>query len=238
MAPVATWAGVTRDDEPGCDDPARHRGTALRMVARDTVVTERVSRLVKRAGRRAVVVSGQHDYGRQLDGQLKLAHPPRTEDPKEGRRRGSGRSGRRARDHSSSRPVAASCDRVRRRAGAQLGAGREIRLALPVAPGEGCTTRALLAGSHCARRAAEMVVAALERVPATAQPCWLSCVRGAPSMTPATRSTHPYGCGRWETTGHSSLTRRSSRDAALARVLCGGCRTKYRGAENASVPRN
>jgi ABC-type branched-subunit amino acid transport system substrate-binding protein len=37
IAPVATWAGVTRDDEPGCeDDPARHGGTVLRMVARDT----------------------------------------------------------------------------------------------------------------------------------------------------------------------------------------------------------
>jgi hypothetical protein len=33
IAPVATWAGVTRDDEPGCeDDPAQHRGTVLRMV--------------------------------------------------------------------------------------------------------------------------------------------------------------------------------------------------------------
>src|ERR671929_1572731 len=36
VAPVATWAGVTRDDEPGCDDPARHRGTVLRLGARDT----------------------------------------------------------------------------------------------------------------------------------------------------------------------------------------------------------
>ena len=27
IAPVATWAGVTREDEPGCEDePARHRG--------------------------------------------------------------------------------------------------------------------------------------------------------------------------------------------------------------------
>src|SRR3954452_22675307 len=30
IAPVATWAGVTRDDEPGCDDAADHRGSPLR----------------------------------------------------------------------------------------------------------------------------------------------------------------------------------------------------------------
>ena len=44
LAPVATWAGVTRDDEPGCeDDPADHRGTVLRMVARDTEVARRLA---------------------------------------------------------------------------------------------------------------------------------------------------------------------------------------------------
>src|SRR5213083_2581567 len=44
LAPVATWAGVTRDDEPGCDDhPADHRGTVFRMVARDTVVAQRIA---------------------------------------------------------------------------------------------------------------------------------------------------------------------------------------------------
>src|SRR5437763_10636201 len=43
VAPVATWAGVTRDDEPGCDDPARHRGTVLRILARDTVVAQRIA---------------------------------------------------------------------------------------------------------------------------------------------------------------------------------------------------
>src|SRR3954469_12116365 len=36
LAPVATWAGVTRDDEPGCDDAADHRGTVLRLVPRAT----------------------------------------------------------------------------------------------------------------------------------------------------------------------------------------------------------
>ena len=50
LAPVATWAGVTRDDEPGCDDDARHRGTVLRLVARDTVVAARIAGDVRAAG--------------------------------------------------------------------------------------------------------------------------------------------------------------------------------------------
>ena len=54
IAPVATWAGVTRDDEPGCeDDPARHRGTVLRMIARDTVVAARIAAHVREQGKRA-----------------------------------------------------------------------------------------------------------------------------------------------------------------------------------------
>jgi hypothetical protein len=72
LAPVATWAGVTRDDEPGCDDhPADHRGTVFRMVARDTVVAQRMAERL--AGRRALVVAGDHEYGLQLDGQLRMA---------------------------------------------------------------------------------------------------------------------------------------------------------------------
>src|SRR5690349_17557331 len=65
IAPVATWAGVTRDDEPGCDDAARHAGTILRMVARDTEVAARVAADIRGAGRRAFVVAGEHDYGAQ-----------------------------------------------------------------------------------------------------------------------------------------------------------------------------
>jgi hypothetical protein len=42
-APAATWAGVTREDEPGCDDPAQHHGTIPRLVARDTEVASRIS---------------------------------------------------------------------------------------------------------------------------------------------------------------------------------------------------
>jgi hypothetical protein len=81
LAPVATWAGVTRDDEPGCDDPARHHGTILRLIARDTEVAARIAANVRAAGQRAVVIAGENAYGQQLVGQLRLAGLPRVEDP-------------------------------------------------------------------------------------------------------------------------------------------------------------
>ncbi len=81
ISPMATWAGVTRDDEPGCDDPAEHRGTVFRLLARDTVVAARIAADARRNGLRAFVVAGDHDYGRQLDGQLHLVDLPRIEDP-------------------------------------------------------------------------------------------------------------------------------------------------------------
>jgi ABC-type branched-subunit amino acid transport system substrate-binding protein len=69
LAPVATWAGVTRDDEPGCeDDPADHRGTVLRMVARDTEVAFRLARYLRGRGERALVVAGSGEYGRSSKG--------------------------------------------------------------------------------------------------------------------------------------------------------------------------
>jgi hypothetical protein len=83
LAPLATWAGVTRDDEPGCEDAARHQGTVFRMVARDTVVAERIAAWVRSAGHQALVIAGGHEYGRQLDGQLSVAGLPRAEDPAE-----------------------------------------------------------------------------------------------------------------------------------------------------------
>jgi hypothetical protein len=80
LAPVATWAGITREDEPGCeDDPADHRGTVLRMVARDTEVARRLADHVRQRGERALVVAGAGEYGTQLDGQLRLAQLPRAE---------------------------------------------------------------------------------------------------------------------------------------------------------------
>ena len=84
LAPVATWAGVTRNDEPGSeDDPARHRGTVLRMVARDTVVAARLAEDVRAAEQRAFVVAGEHEYGEQLDGQLDHVGLARVDDPAE-----------------------------------------------------------------------------------------------------------------------------------------------------------
>jgi hypothetical protein len=81
LAPVATWAGVTRADEPGCDDEhARHDGTIFRLVARDTVVAQRIAAKVGAAGQQAHVIAGAHGYGRQLDGQLRLAGLPRAAD--------------------------------------------------------------------------------------------------------------------------------------------------------------
>jgi hypothetical protein len=81
LAPVATWAGVTRDDEPGCeDDPADHRGTVLRMVARDTAVAFRLAAHLRARGEGALVVAGNGEYGAQIDGQLRLANVPLGED--------------------------------------------------------------------------------------------------------------------------------------------------------------
>ena len=83
LAPAATWAGVTRDDEPGCDDAADHDHTVFRMVARDTVMAQKIAAHVRNTERRAFVVAGEHDYGRQLDEQLRLADLPRADDPGE-----------------------------------------------------------------------------------------------------------------------------------------------------------
>lgn len=83
LAPVATWAGITRDDEPGCeDDPADHRGTVLRMVARDTEVARRLAAYARERGP-AWVIAGSGEYGTQLDGQLKLVGLPRALSPGE-----------------------------------------------------------------------------------------------------------------------------------------------------------
>jgi hypothetical protein len=77
LAPVATWAGVTRADEPGCDDnPADHRGTVLRMVARDTEVAFRLAAYLRARGERAQLIAGDGEYGTQLAGQLRLADLP------------------------------------------------------------------------------------------------------------------------------------------------------------------
>jgi hypothetical protein len=80
LAPVATWVGITRSEEPGSEDhPARGRGTVLRMVARDTEVAARLAEDVRAAEQRAFVVAGEHEYGDQLARQLDLVALPRAE---------------------------------------------------------------------------------------------------------------------------------------------------------------
>ena len=152
LAPVATWAGVTRSDEPCEGDPARHRGTVLRMLARDTEVAARLAEAVCAAGQVAWVVAGEHEYGVQLDGQLALVGLPRATDA----------------GHAD---VAVLCglaggEEVERAAatglpviafdGVQGGSPiAGLRLALPFAPGED------FAGTTAARRAATLIAEAL-----------------------------------------------------------------------------
>ena len=79
LAPAATWVGVTRDDEPGSDDAPQHDGTVFRLVARDMVVAQRIAERLD--GRRALVIAGDHDYGLQLNSQLRMAGLARAETP-------------------------------------------------------------------------------------------------------------------------------------------------------------
>lgn len=161
LAPVATWAGVTRDDEPGCDDAARHRGTVLRMVARDTEVAARIAADLRGSGRRALVVAGEHEYGVQLDGQLQMVGLPRAQAASDADvlvlcgLAGAPEVGRAA--ALAPLPVVAF-DGIQ---GADLGAGRDVRIALPVAPAEGVRPGEVLFFLEPARRAAELVAGAL-----------------------------------------------------------------------------
>jgi hypothetical protein len=158
MAPVATWAGVTRDDEPGCeDDPADHRGTLLRMVARDTVVAERIAAFVRESGKRAVVLAGDHEYGVQLDGQLALAELPRADDGEVIVLCGL--------------PGGAEIEAVRSRPGVPVIAfdgvqgedlgERDVSMALPFAPAGDAPFDHLDYGALETRRAASLIVAAV-----------------------------------------------------------------------------
>lgn len=162
LAPVATWAGITHDDEPaGPDDPADHRGTVLRLVARDTEVAARLAADLRRSGARALVVAGEHDYGIQLDGQLALAGLPRAADASDAQLLVlCGLRGEPEIDEAraaASLPVVAF-DGVQ---GADLGADRELRLALPFAPLDGAPFDHLVLGAEQARRGARLVAGAL-----------------------------------------------------------------------------
>jgi hypothetical protein len=159
IAPVATWAGVTRDDEPGCDDAARHGGTVLRILARDTVVAQRIATDIGGRGQRALVVAGDHEYGRQLDGQLRLAGLPRSDDPELADvvvvAALAGRPEVERVAAAASLPVIAF-DGIQ---GTDLGAMRDIHVALPFSPVAAVDGRVRL--EPCVRRAAELVVEAV-----------------------------------------------------------------------------
>ena len=162
-APLATWVGVTRDDEPGCEHAARHRGTVLRMVARDRVVAERIADRLRAQSKTALVVAGEHAYGRQLDEQLAAAGLARTDD----RTRAdvvvlAGLEGEAEIDRAaalSPLPVIAF-DGVQ---GAPLGEARDVQLAVPIAPRAGIDPQDLFAGVESARNAAELVEDAFAR---------------------------------------------------------------------------
>ncbi|HEY7198002.1 MAG TPA: hypothetical protein VH306_12515 [Gaiellaceae bacterium] len=162
IAPVATWAGVTRDDEPGCDDAAQSRGTVVRLVARDTVVAARIAEHVRASGGRALVVAGDHDYGLQLDGQLRLAGLPRADGPERADVLVlAGLEGEPEIERAAALaplPILAF-DGVQ---GAGLGEGRDVLLALPFEPVEGVSNDDLFAGVEHARRAARLVAAAID----------------------------------------------------------------------------
>jgi hypothetical protein len=162
LAPVATWAGVTRDDEPGCeDDPADHRGTVLRMVARDTEIARRIAADVRARGERALVLAGAHEYGVQLAGQLRLADLPVTDDPAVADLVvlcGLAGAPEMARAAALAPLPVVAFDGAQ---GADLGPGREVRLALPVAPAEDVVVGDVLFFVEPARRAARLVADAL-----------------------------------------------------------------------------
>jgi hypothetical protein len=159
LAPVATWAGVTRSDEPGCEDPAAHRGTVLRMVARDTVVAARIAGGAIAHSVRAHVVAGEHEYGVQLDGQLRLAGLPRADAPGDADfvvLCGLAGEPEVARAIGLGMPTIAF-DGVQ---GGELGGRDDVRLALPFGD-DAARTDGSIDISGGARRAAELVVAAL-----------------------------------------------------------------------------
>lgn len=161
LAPVATWAGVTRDDEPGCDDPAQHRGTILRLVARDTEVASRLADAVRAAGQRALVIAGAHAYGRQLDGQLRVADLPRAENSADADLVVlCGLAGEPEIDQAfalAALPIIAF-DGVQ---GSVLDAATDVRLALPFAPIAGLTHAELMEGVAHARHAGVLLANAL-----------------------------------------------------------------------------
>lgn len=177
LAPVATWAGVTRSDEPGSGDAPVHHGTVLRLVARDTEVAARLAADVRASGRRALVVAGDHDYGIQLDGQLRMGRLPRAEAA------GDadlvvlcGLTGEPETERARELPLpVVAFDGVQ---GSDLGEGRDVRLALPFAPADDGPFDHVRYGAVQAGRAAWLIAGAL-RAGASDRASLLAAVRAA-----------------------------------------------------------
>ena len=82
LAPVATWVGVTRFDEPA--PRITRRATAAPCCGwwRATPRSRRgCAEDVRAAEQHAFVVAGEHEYGVQVDGQLDHVGLPRVDDP-------------------------------------------------------------------------------------------------------------------------------------------------------------
>jgi hypothetical protein len=179
LSPITTWAGVTRSDEPGCDDAADHRGTVLRLVARDTEVAARIAADVRARNHRALVIAGRHDYGVQLDGQLRIAGLPRADGPGEADLLVlCGLVGEPEVDEAraiDALPIVAFDGPQ----GGDVGLARPVHLALPFAPAAGDEPFDHLAhGAAEAERAARMIVDAL-RAGATDRASMLVALRAA-----------------------------------------------------------
>jgi hypothetical protein len=158
IAPLATWAGVTRTDEPGCDDPADHRGTVFRLLARDTEVAARIAGHARSSGACALVVAGEHEYGVQLDGQLRLAGLPRSTEPADADLVVlCGLAGDPEIERVRSVPPVPviAFDGIQ---GAELGEELDLRLALPFAPSPELAPPDLFSGVGQVRLAADLVV--------------------------------------------------------------------------------
>ncbi|MFL5845788.1 MAG: hypothetical protein ACJ762_13960 [Solirubrobacteraceae bacterium] len=155
LAPVATWAGVTRDDEPGCDDAADHRGTVLRLVARDTVVAQRLAEHLRGLRQRALVIAGDHDYGMQLDGQLRLAGLERAATAEDADVLVLAGLAGHPEAEEAARLAPLPVIAFDGAQGADLGEGRDLRFAMPFGPEDD------LEGVAAARRAAQLVAEAV-----------------------------------------------------------------------------
>jgi hypothetical protein len=176
LAPAATAANVTHPEEPGGEPGSPRDGGVLRLIARDTVVAQRIAADVAGARRRAFVLAGDHEYGVQLDGQLTLAGLPRAGDPADADLLVlCGLAG--APEIDAARALAplpiVAFDGVQ---GADLGERPDVGVALPFAPVEGVAHHDQFRGAHHTRVAADLVVAAV-RGGATGRAAVLAALR-------------------------------------------------------------